>query len=219
MLFGIIALFILAVRMVLGVAGSRYSRFSSFLLQPREVFAYLSSAIFSKTPLYPGNNPGSAMAAVLMFLLVPALFITGMSRGGVRDLHELFAWALLLTVFAHLGGLAWHTLRHKENIALVMITGRRTGRPEDAISSAHVLWGGVILLASIVWVTALFAGYNSEKGTVRLPITGLSLQLCTGEHGRNGSDSRKASRYSAGKSHYERGGRKGHRSADKHDDD
>ncbi|NLZ16763.1 MAG: hypothetical protein GX087_03380 [Desulfobulbaceae bacterium] len=50
-------------------------------------------------------------------------------------------------------------------------------------------------------------------------MSGVGLQLCTGEHGRNESDSPKDSRYSAGKSHYERGGRKGHRSADKHDDD
>ena len=219
MLFGMIALFMLTIRLVLGVAGSRDSRFSSFSLQPKEVIAYIRSAVFSKTKLYPGNNPGSAMAAVLMFLLVPALFLTGIGRGRVRELHELFAWGLLLVVIAHLGGLAWHTLRHKENIALVMITGRRTGNPEDAIASAHPLWGGGILLASVLWIAALFAGYNAQSSTVRLPLTGINVPLCAGGHGRGGGESRKNTRYPAEKSQYERGDRKGHYGRGRHDDD
>lgn len=30
-------------------------------------------------------------------------------------------------------GLAWHTIRHRENIALAMVTGRKLGKPEDGI--------------------------------------------------------------------------------------
>ena len=77
MVFGIVALFLLAVRVVLGFVGSRYSRFSRYPINILEVARYMISAVFSKTKLYAGNNPGSAMAAVLMFLLVPALFISG----------------------------------------------------------------------------------------------------------------------------------------------
>lgn len=31
------------------------------------------------------------MTAALMFVLVPALFFTGIGRGGIRELHEPFA--------------------------------------------------------------------------------------------------------------------------------
>ena len=48
MIFGIIALFLLAVRVVLGLVGSRYSRFASFPLHPGEVVRYLASAAVSK---------------------------------------------------------------------------------------------------------------------------------------------------------------------------
>lgn len=108
------------------------------------------SAVISKTKLYAGNNPGSATAALLMFILVPAMFITGIAYGGeaVEELHEPFAWALLAVIVLHLAGVAWHTIRHRENIALAMITGRKTGHQEDAIPSAHPIWGGVILLAA-----------------------------------------------------------------------
>ena len=69
MVFGIAALFLLAVRVVLGFVGSRYARFSSYPVHPREIVGYMISAAVSKSKLYAGNNPGSAMAAMLMFLL------------------------------------------------------------------------------------------------------------------------------------------------------
>lgn len=42
-LFGILALFMLAIRLVLGVAVSRYSRFASFPLQPQEILSYIAA--------------------------------------------------------------------------------------------------------------------------------------------------------------------------------
>lgn len=179
MMFGIIALFLLLIRVIMGVVGSRYSRFSSYPVHPREVAGYLISAVFSKTKRYAGNNPGSAMAAVLMFLLVPALFISGMGYGGeeVGELHETFAWALLVVVVLHLAGLAWHTIRHRENISIAMVTGKKEGNVEDAISSGHAVWGVVIAVLAGAWIAALFAGHNSRTGTVKVPGTGVTLQL------------------------------------------
>lgn len=192
MLFGIIALFLLVVRLVMGFVGSRYLRFSSYPVHPREVVRYMISAVVSKTKLYAGNNPGSATAAVLMFLLVPALFLSGIGLGGesVEELHELCAWALLAVIAMHLAGLAWHTLRHRENIALAMFTGKKTGKPEDAISSAHLVWGATILIGSGLWIAALFANHNSKAATVKLPGIGVTLQLGEKESrgGKEGHD-------------------------------
>jgi cytochrome b len=61
MLLGIVALALLVVRVVLGIVGSRYSRFGSFPLRPREVISYLVSAAVAKTRRYAGNNPRSAL--------------------------------------------------------------------------------------------------------------------------------------------------------------
>ena len=137
MLFGIIAVFLLALRLLMGLFGSRYAKFSIYPLRPQEIAAYLTAAVVSKTRRYAGNNPGSALAAVLMFLLVPLLFVSGIGLGGeaLEETHETMAWALLAVVILHLAGIAWHTIRHKENIGLAMVTGRKTGNPEDAIAS------------------------------------------------------------------------------------
>jgi len=183
MLFGIVALFLLVVRVVMGLVGSRYSRFASFPLCPGEVVSYLVSAAVSKTKLYMGNNPGSALAAVLMFLLVPALFISGIGFGGaaLEELHEVCAWTLLAVVVLHLLGLVWHILRHRENISIAMVSGKKAGRTEDAISSAHAAWGIAVFLVGGLWIAALFAGHNASTATVKLPGVGVTLQL--GEKG------------------------------------
>jgi cytochrome b len=188
MIFGIIALFLLLIRMIMGIVGSRYSRFSSFPVHPREVAGYMISSVVSKTKRYAGNNPGSAVAAVLMFLLVPALFISGTGYGGERfeELHETFAWALLAVVVLHLTGLAWHTIRHRENISLAMVTGRKEGKVEDAIPSAHVIWGVVLASVAGAWIAALFAAHDAATATVKVPGIGVTLRL--GENESGGSE-------------------------------
>lgn len=185
MIFGIIALFILLIRIIMGIVGSRYSRFSSFPVHPREVVGYLISAVVSKSKRYAGNNPGSALAAVIMFLLVPALFISGMGYGGesIEELHETFAWALLAVVVLHLVGLAWHTIRHRENISIAMVTGKKEGVIEDAISSSRTGWGVVMTVLAGAWIAALFAGHDARAGTIKVPVIGVTLQL-----GENESD-------------------------------
>lgn len=189
MLFGLVALFLVAVRLVMGVVGSRYSRFSSFPVHGGEVFGYLVSAVVAKTRRYAGNNPGSALAAVLMFLLVPALFFSGVGFNGkpLEDLHEVLAWGLAVVIGLHLLGLAWHTWRHRENIALSMITGRKEGDPAEAIRSSHPVWGAILLVGAGLWIGALFARHNSAQASVVLPGLGVTVQLGESESHRDGN--------------------------------
>lgn len=179
MLFGVIALFLLSLRILMGFFGSRYSRFSSYPLRLREVVNYMISAAISKTRRYAGNNPGSAVAALLMFTLIPALFISGAGfwGGPAGELHEFFAWALVAVIVLHLAGLAWHTIRHRENISLAMVTGRKSGYHGDSIPSSHPFWGGAFLVVSALWIVALVASHNPAARTVRLPGTGVILKL------------------------------------------
>jgi cytochrome b len=179
MVFGIIAIFLLAVRLLLGFVGSRYARFASYPLRPREVAAYLGAAVLSKPRRYAGNNPGSALAAVLMFVLVPMLFVTGggLTGGESGEIHESLAWALLAVVLLHLAGIAWHTIRHRENIGLAMITGKKDGEPADAISSPHYGLGLGFLILAAAWTLALFANHDSHAAKLKLPVLGVTVNL------------------------------------------
>jgi cytochrome b len=185
MVFGIVAMFLLLIRIIMGVVGSRYSRFYNFPLRPSEIVRYVISAVASRTKHYAGNNPGSAAAVVMMFLLVPALFFSGIGNGGEDegDLHGAFAWALLVVVVLHLAGLVWHTIRHRENISLAMVTGKKSGKIEDAISSGHAVWGVVITILGGAWIAALFFAHDPNSATVKVPVIGVTLQLGENESG------------------------------------
>jgi cytochrome b len=189
MLFGIVAVFILLIRLFMGMFGARYAKFSSFPVRPGEIASYMISAVVSKTKRYAGNNPGSATAAILMFLIVPGLFVTGaFASETFEEFHEVLAWGLLLVVVSHLAGLAWHTIRHKENISMAMVSGRKSGEPAEAIPSSHSIWGVVILLAAGLWISLFFAGFKTSDRSVCLPGVGMTVQLGKRESHVGGDD-------------------------------
>ena len=179
MLFGIAAVALLLLRLVLGVGGSRYARFSRLPVGPREIFSYFRSVFRGGAARHVGHNPGSALAALAMFLLVPSLLATGLggSRDPWEDLHGGLAYGLLAVIGVHLAGLVWHAVRHRENVALLMITGRKEGRPEDGLASAHPGWALGCAIAATAWIGGLFANHDPAAARVRLPFTGTYIQL------------------------------------------
>lgn len=191
MLFGLLAAFVLLVRIILGFVGSRSARFASFPLSPRSVVGYFRSIVLNdrQGPGFAGNNPGSALAAVAMFALVPVLLLTGIGTDGetLEDAHEVAAYVLLGVIVAHLLGIAIHTITHRENIGAAMITGRKVAPVGAAIRSMRPLWGLVVAVAIGAWSTALFRGYDAAAGSVRLPLTGTTVRLGGNESG--GQDS------------------------------
>ena len=63
------------------------------------------------------------------------------------------AYAMIAVVLVHLLGLALHTIRHRENIALSMVNGLQAGDPRDAIRSARPLVGVAFLLVTGLWLS------------------------------------------------------------------
>ncbi len=178
-LFGLAAGFLLLLRLVLGLVGARYARFSRFPVQPRKVFAYLRGLFDGSAPRHAGHSPGSAWAALAMFTAVPLLLATGLwaQRDPWEDLHGFLAYALLAVIGLHLAGLAWHTIRHRENISAAMITGRKRGEPADAIASAQPGWALACVVATAAWLGGLFSNYDAAAAKVRLPVTGPTIEL------------------------------------------
>ncbi len=132
MLLGLMLAFTAALRIIWGLVGTRYARFTSFRLSPRELIEYFSSLLSSKTRRELGHNPASSWAAIAMLFFTFGLAFTGiqMAQGNNKEffeeIHELFANAFVLTVIVHIGGVIFHTLRHKDPIALSMVTGLKT---------------------------------------------------------------------------------------------
>ncbi len=198
MLLGLVAGFALVVRIVLGIVGSRYNRFSALPVNPVEVVKYLIGTFTGKARRYIGHNPGCAVAALSMFSLVPLLIASGtgwLGESGM-DLHGTFAYVLLAAIVSHVTGIIWHSVRHKEALALSMVTGRKEGPPEEGLASANTGWAVAILAGGVAWVGALFASRDIQAETVRLPVLGTLIQLGEyegnegGEYGDGGAAKR-----------------------------
>ena len=135
---------LLAFRLIWGIVGSRYARFSDFVKSPGTVLAYLKDLSKFKARRYIGHNPaGGAMIVALLLSLVAtvasgllaygstgagplaALFATSSTYGSewLEEVHEFFANFTLLLVVVHLGGVLFESLLHKENLVRSMFTG------------------------------------------------------------------------------------------------
>lgn len=182
MLLGITLAFTAALRIVWGIVGTRYARFSSFRVSPRDLIEYFSSLLSNKTARELGHNPASSWTAIAMLFFTFGLAFTGiqMALGNNKEffeeIHELFANAFLITVIAHIGGVILHTLRHRDPIALSMVTGLKTSDgDEQEIQSSRPFIAVLFLILIASFGVNLVKNYDSM--TQKLSAFGLSLQL------------------------------------------
>jgi cytochrome b len=137
---------LLLFRLFWGVIGPRYARFNDFVKSPATVFGYLKDLVKLRARRYLGHNPagGAMIVALLLSLMVTSLtgmlaygavgsgpladlFISQVSYGSERleEIHEFFANFTLLLVVIHVGGVAFESLLHKENLLRAMFTGMK----------------------------------------------------------------------------------------------
>jgi cytochrome b len=177
MIFGLLAAFFVVIRVVWGVVGTKHARFARFPLHPESLANYLRGLLHRNGQRFPDHNPGNAWVAIFMFVLIGLLVATGLGAESFGDVHGVIAYVLLSIVCLHLVGLAWHTIRHRENIAMSMVSGRKEGDPTEEIDSVRPFWGLGLLAGSAAWVAALFVSHDPKAATVRIPVLGAVVQL------------------------------------------
>jgi cytochrome b len=189
MLLGLVLVGAVLLRIVWGFVGSRHARFRSFLFSPASLAGYLRDAFTGSDARYPGHNPGASYAIYLMLTVPLALAVSGVlaQTGGeiFEDLHGGLAWLMIVAVAVHLAGLAWHAIRHRENAALPMITGRKPGEAAQAIRSSHPLAGAAFALILIGWSAVVFRQHDPTAKVVRVPVLGVSIPV--GEKSADGA--------------------------------
>jgi cytochrome b len=151
---------LVAFRIVWGLVGSRHARFSSFVRGPRAVAAYLGSALRGRPEHHSGHNPAGALAIVALLILTLAAAASGwatyneIAGDWLEEVHEAAANTMLFIVVLHVAAVITSSLLHRENLVRAMITGRKTGTPDDEIRRAwHTV--AVLMLASVLgfwWV-------------------------------------------------------------------
>lgn len=172
LLFGYSLFGLILFRLVWGVVGSRYARFSQFVRGPQAIARYLRS-LWRRQPEHSvGHNPAGAVGVLLLLGLGLATAFTGwlmVSGAGesLEDLHEGLATAMLVLVFVHIAAVVVSSWLHRENLTRAMITGRKRGEAQEGIAKNAVVTGALLLAA-----LAAFWGYGLSQNQVPLGLAG-----------------------------------------------
>ncbi|AGH96069.1 cytochrome b/b6 domain-containing protein [Pseudobdellovibrio exovorus] len=189
MLSGLLLGFIVLWRILWGIIGSKYARFSNFSLRPSELKDYFLGILSNSKKRWTGHNPASSWAALFMFALGLGLAVTGylMTTGHketYEDLHEFLANAFLVVAILHVAGVVLHSVRHHDWIALSMVNGRKlTLEGMETITSSRRLAGLVSAILVLSVTLFLYNRFDTQSRTLLL--FGQKLQLGESEKGRS----------------------------------
>jgi len=132
-------------RLLWGLVGTRYARFSSFVFSPGKVWSYVKNTLSFRARRYIGHNPAGGAMIVLLLASLLVTASTGLvlygaeenagplaslssSLGGdwgeaFEEVHEFFANFTLVLVLIHVAGVLVESLVHGENLVQAMWTG------------------------------------------------------------------------------------------------
>ena len=134
-------------RLVWGLVGPDHARFSDFVYSPRQTLVYLKEVFTLRASRYIGHNPAGGAMIILMLLSLLLTTASGVALYGadqgqgplagllkntaeswvdiLEETHEWFANFTLFMVMAHVGGIIWESVLHRENLVKAMINGRK----------------------------------------------------------------------------------------------
>ena len=153
---GWVAAGLIGFRVVWGLVGTRYARFSEFVRGPAQVWSYIKSLRSSEPQHFVGHNPVGAVAVILLMALVALSVYTGwlaLAEGAaewVEEAHEIVSNTLMMLVVVHVLGVLWSSRTHGENLLKAMVIGRKQA---DRQAGIHRNWGllGLALFLCVLW--------------------------------------------------------------------
>ncbi len=170
-LAGVLALWFLVLRVMIGFFGSRTMRWSGFFHSPVSFARYVVRVFAWKRMEFVGLNPGSALFAQLIYIGLVGLLWTGFVAEWVETWHGRIAWGTIGLIGLHLLGLLLHALRHRGDGPLAMVHGWERRSDPVGVLSQNILGGIILLICSVVVAWALVHFF--DEGTAILSIPGL----------------------------------------------
>ena len=164
---GYVFALLLLFRLVWGVIGSRYARFTNFVRGPSAVMSYVGSLLTRHPQHFVGHNPAGAWAIVAMMGLGLLAVLAGWASFNdygdwFGELHEGLINVLLAVIAIHVGGVLVSSLLHRENLVRAMVNGHKQGTADEAIRYPQWIVAVALVLGIVAFLWALWSS--------RLPI-------------------------------------------------
>ena len=139
---------LVVVRLLWGLVGTRYARFTSFFPTPTRLKHHLSALIVRRVDeQHLGHNPLAAIMMLSLWAVIIGLGVTGYlmetdifshiqllgNKDVLEEIHELLANSLYLLVPLHIVAAIAMSYWQRQNLIKSMITGKKTvtDKPSD----------------------------------------------------------------------------------------
>ncbi|OJF97269.1 cytochrome b/b6 domain-containing protein [Pararhizobium antarcticum] len=130
---GYAVLCLLVLRVVWGFIGSRYARFSDFVRSPLVIRRYIVDLRHGRDVRHLGHNPAAAVMMVVLMILLLATAMSGWmmtldafwGNALIEEAHEVLANSIMVLAGLHALAAIVESVRHRENLVLAMVTGRK----------------------------------------------------------------------------------------------
>lgn len=156
--FGYSMALLIGFRLIWGVTGTRYARFSQFIKGPAAIKAYFMSYLRGQSQHYVGHNPAGALAIIAILLSVAITVATGYATyeelGGdwLPEVHEVMASLLMGIVVLHIAAVIFTSVLQKENLPRAMLTGKKLISARESIDRKRPLIALLLLCALLaIW--------------------------------------------------------------------
>lgn len=142
--FGYAVLLLVVTRVLWGIVGTRYARFSSFVRGPAAIVRYLRSDAAAASSAPVGHNPLGALMVLALLGLLLIQAVTGLfANDQIMETGPLFGYVsstlsdqlttvhkqvfdiILAAVFIHVAAALFYLWVKRDNLILPMFTGRK----------------------------------------------------------------------------------------------
>ena len=162
--FGYTSCLLILIRLVWGVIGTRYARFTQFLKGPKAVLGHFMAMLRGHPHHDVGHNPAGGLVMVALMLLILVIGVSGylsvkeLLGDFAGEIHESVASLALGVVILHILAAIVMSLMEKQNLVKSMVDGKKQGMPEQGIHYPQYLLGGLILITSLYFFYLVLTG-------------------------------------------------------------
>ena len=162
--FGYTACLLVLIRLVWGLIGTRYARFSQFLKSPKAVIRHFMAMLRGHPHHDVGHNPAGGLVMFALMLLILLIGLTGYLSvkeflgNFVSEAHEAVASLVLGLVIIHIIAAIGMSVIERQNLVRSMVNGKKQGMPEQGIRYPQYLIGSLIFISTLYFFYLILSG-------------------------------------------------------------